>query len=186
MNVYDFDDTIYDGDSTFDFVKYSFTHCPKVWLYIPKITFIGLCYVLKMVDKLTFKKTLYSYFKVINNMDEFVENFVLTHMGNIKEYYLAKQKDDDLIISASPCFLVKSFCDKLGIKHVMGSNVDKYTGKYNGLNCWGEEKVRRFYEAYPDGVIDEFYSDSYSDSPLASIAKKAYIVKKDKIEAWGR
>ncbi len=30
MNVYDFDETIYDGDSTVDFVKYSNIHQPKV------------------------------------------------------------------------------------------------------------------------------------------------------------
>ena len=32
--------------------------------------------------------------------------------------------------------------------------------------------------------IEEFYSDSYSDKPMAKIANCAYIVKHDKIIPW--
>ena len=28
INLYDFDGTIYDGDSTLDFIKYTFKKCP--------------------------------------------------------------------------------------------------------------------------------------------------------------
>ena len=45
----------------------------------------------------------------------------------------------------------------------------------------GEEKVKRFYEIYPKEIIDEFYSDSYSDLPLANISKKAFLIKKGQI-----
>lgn len=34
------------------------------------------------------------------------------------------------------------------------------------------------------GKIDNFYSDSYSDSPLAEIAEKAFMVDGDKVEGW--
>ena len=66
----------------------------------------------------------------------------------------------------------------------MASNVDPYNGKYSGDNCWGEEKVRRFKEVYPKGEIDNFYSDSYSDIPLAKLAKNAYIVKGNELKKW--
>jgi phosphoserine phosphatase len=52
------------------------------------------------------------------------------------------------------------------------------------LNCHGEEKVRRYREAFGDAPIDEFYSDSYSDTPLAKLAAKAYLVKGDKRLPW--
>ena len=59
------------------------------------------------------------------------------------------------------------------------------TGKIIGENCYGEEKVKRFYEAgYNKDSIDEFYSDSLSDSPLADISKTAYIVIKEKLVPW--
>ena len=66
----------------------------------------------------------------------------------------------------------------------MASNVDKFTGKYDGVNCHGKEKVRRFYEVFPDGVIDCFYSDSLSDSPLAEISKQAVMVKNHELLPW--
>ena len=67
---------------------------------------------------------------------------------------------------------------------MIASVVDINTGKYDGLNCYHEEKVKRFRTLYPDGHIDSFYSDSYSDEPLALLAKRAYIVKGDDITDW--
>ena len=65
------------------------------------------------------------------------------------------------------------------------TNVDLNTGKIIGENCYGEEKVKRFYQAgYNKDSIDEFYSDSLSDSPLADISKKAYIVIGEKLIPW--
>ena len=66
----------------------------------------------------------------------------------------------------------------------MASRVDIRTGVYDGLNCHGEEKVRRFREAFPDGVIDSFYSDSYSDDPLTKLASEAWLVKGDELKPW--
>ena len=66
----------------------------------------------------------------------------------------------------------------------MASPVDPKTGKTIGLNCHGEEKVRRFREVYGDAQIDEFYSDSLHDTPLAKEAKRAFLVKKDEILPW--
>ena len=184
MNVYDFDDTIYDGDSTADFVKYSFIHRPKTLICLPKIAFVGLLYGLHIVDKMVFKKTLYSYFKYIKDMDAFVDEYVEKHLKNIKLWYCDQHRNDDVVISASPLFIVKRFCDKINIKNCMASNVDPYTGKYDGENCWGPEKVKRFYARYPQGIIDNFYSDSYSDDPLAQLAKKAFLVKGNDIKNW--
>ena len=37
---------------------------------------------------------------------------------------------------------------------------------------------------YDKDSVEEFYSDSYSDKPMANLAKHAYIVKKNKVEVW--
>ena len=47
------------------------------------------------------------------------------------------------------------------------------TGLYDGLNCHGEEKVRRMRELYPDAEIEQFYSDSLHDTPLARLARRS-------------
>jgi phosphoserine phosphatase len=52
------------------------------------------------------------------------------------------------------------------------------TGRVNGLELSGEEKLRAYRERFGDAPIDEFYSDSRRDAPLAALAKRAFIVKK--------
>ena len=80
--------------------------------------------------------------------------------------------------------MLEPICATLGIGYLMASKVDPHTGIYSGVNCHGKEKVRRFYERFPDGKIDEFYSDSYSDAPLAAIAEKAFLVKGTELKNW--
>ena len=90
---------------------------------------------------------------------------------------------DDLVISASPEFLLKPLEETLHIT-VIASRVSPIDGKTTGENCYHAEKVRRFREQYPDGTIEEFYSDSYSDEPLALLAEKAYIVDGETLIDW--
>lgn len=94
-------------------------------------------------------------------------------------------KDTDLIISASPDFLILPICKRLNVRGI-ASKVNPQTGELLGPNCRGEEKVKRFNEVYPNETIDDFYSDSLSDLPLASIAHHAYLVKNQKICSWPR
>lgn len=184
MNVYDFDETIYDGDSTRDFVFYAMRYRPKVLLSLPKQGFYGILFLLKMMDKTVFKEKFYSFFKHIDDMDEFVDEFVESHMNAIKPWYLAQHEENDVIISASPEFLLKGFCERLNIKYLIASKVDPKTGKYDGLNCYHSEKVVRFRQQFKIEDITAFYSDSYSDSPMAEISPKAYLVKGDLISKW--
>ena len=88
-----------------------------------------------------------------------------------------------MIISASPEFLLKPICKKLGIKYLIASRVDPSTGMYLGENCYGEEKVRRFKKQF-DTKPEEFYSDSLSDAPMANIAEKAFLVDDDILIPW--
>ncbi len=184
MNVYDWDDTIYRGDSTVDFVFYLFKHYPKSLCNLPRIIFYGLGYALKITPKLKFKENLYHMFVYVKDMDKAVDDFTSTHLNHVKEWYKEQQKEDDVVISASPEFLISSFCKKVNIHTCMASQVDPYTGKYNGLNCHGKEKVRRFREVFGEAKIEEFYSDSYSDTPLAEISERAFIVKDDERTVW--
>ncbi len=184
MNVYDFDDTIYRGDSTVDFIKYNLMKKPKVWLSVPRQLVYGFLYVLRLVPKKVFKENVFSSFKYIDSMEQHLEQFVDDHMCNIKPFYYKQQKEDDCVISASPSFLVEAFCRRLNIGSVLASPVSMMDGTYHGENCWGDEKVRRYDEQYQRSDIDEFYSDSLSDTPLAMIAKTAYLVKGDVISPW--
>ena len=183
MNVYDFDKTIYHGDSTVNFYKYCIRKKPSVLKYIPRQLWAFFMYFIKAYDKTTMKEKFYCFLNGIDDIDSLVENFWEKNMFKIKEWYLKCKKDSDVIISASPEFLLKFPCSKLNI-NLIASKVDKNTGIYDGKNCFGKEKVLRFREIYKESTIENFYSDSLSDTPLALIAQKAYIVNGNVISEW--
>lgn len=183
MNVYDFDKTIYDGDCTEDFIKYCLQRKPSLLKYSFKIGFNFLRWQTHTLAKDKFKETVYLILQDIPDIDAWIADFWYRNAYKVKPFYLKQQKKDDVVISASPEFLINYICQQLKIVS-FASKVDRHTGKYEGVNCYGQEKVRRFYEAYPQGEIDQFYSDSYSDEPLAKLAKEAYIVQKNKLILW--
>jgi HAD superfamily phosphoserine phosphatase-like hydrolase len=186
MNVYDFDGTIYDGDSTVDFWGFSLKRHPKAMLHLfPTIGALAL-YAARFIDKTAFKQRFYGFLKAIPDIEGEVCDFWDKHEGKIKLWYLAQKKADDLIISASPYFLLKPICDKLGVR-LIASMVDAHTGVYDGVNCHGEEKVRRFRGEHPpteSDAIEAFYSDSHADDPMAKTAAKAYFVRGNNITPW--
>ena len=69
---------------------------------------------------------------------------------------------------------------------LLASRVDKHTGATSGENCWGTEKVKRLHKAFPNVTIRNFYSDSYSDDPLAQLADAAFLVKGETLQPWER
>ena len=184
MNVYDFDNTILRGDSTARFFAYCLAHYPKMWLDIPAQAVNGLLFLLKIRKKQDFKQRMLGFLRCIDDVDAAVEVFWRKNFKRIKPFYAETHRPDDVVISASPIFLIQPACDKLGISCAMGSPVDKRTGIFHGPNCHGQEKVRRFYEVFPDGKIDTFYSDSHSDDPLAALAARAVMVKGERLTDW--
>ena len=186
MNVYDFDETIYDGDSTVDFFRYCLIHHPAMAITLPNTGINFLIYFARLQSKTRTKQQMYRFLRYIGDTEKVVRDFWGSHLKNIKPWYLERlQRDDDVVISASPEFLIRPACELIGIKTAMASVVDRHTGVYNGKNCWGEEKVRRFYQAFGEGTaIDTFYSDSLSDAPLARLASEAFIVRGDELIPW--
>lgn len=184
MNVYDFDKTIYDGDSTVDFYFYCMKKFPRIVICIPLQLLAMIKYKSKIIDKTKMKEKFYCFFKLVPDLDIEVKKFWSENEHKIKRWYIENKKDNDVIISASPEFLLQEICQKIGVKYLIASRVEIKTGKYMGVNCYGEEKVARFREKFPNEYIDEFYSDSYSDEPLAKIAKSSFIVSQNSIRKW--
>ena len=182
--LYDFDKTIYDGDSSFDFFLFCILKKPILITYIPKMAFAIIMYKLKIIDKTKMKTKLFSFLKRINNVDNYVQLFWDKNENKIKKFYIEKEHNKDIIISASPEFLLKPIAKKYMIKDLIGTTMDKKTGIIEGKNCWGEEKVKRFSKKYDKKNIHEMYSDSYSDLPLLKLAEKSYIIKKNVITEY--
>ena len=70
----------------------------------------------------------------------------------------------------------------MGVKNYIGTTIDAELGKITRI-CLRENKIKAFFERYPNGEIESFYTDSpENDFPLIEIAQNAYVVKGDKIE----
>lgn len=180
MNVYDFDNTIYDGDSTLDFYKYCLLHYPKIIICLPRQVMAAFMYLLKQIDKTSFKEEFYCFLQKLQDVESIVTTFWNKNEHKIKKWYIDQHENADVVISASPYFLLKEICDRIEIKHLIASNVNPVTGKYIGMNCYGEEKARRFISEI-GGTVDQFYTDSPSDLPMMKLAATSYMVNGTKI-----
>ena len=113
-------------------------------------------------------------------MDKDIEEFWNKEEKNIK-IDLMKDKNNIVIISASPEFLLEPISKKLKIEKLIATRVNKKNGKFMSKNCHDKEKVKRLNEEYSNYIINEFYTDSQSDRYIAEISEKSFLVKKDKI-----
>lgn len=182
MNIYDFDNTIYEGDTGVDMMLYGFKKYP---LKVIKCVIRGLK-LKKKYNSLNIsevKEEFFSFLYEIKDLNKFIESFIDSHMKNIKPWYKNQQKENDTIISASYDLWINPFCERLGIKNIICTKVDD-KGKIIGENCKGEEKVKRFREEFPNVEVLESYSDSSTDIPMLLLAKKPFIVDGNKIKPY--
>lgn len=180
INGYDFDETIYDGDSSVDFYFYCLKRNKRVLLQFPVQLWGLILYLFHIIDKNKFKERLFSYLKRVDDIDTYIKDFWKEKKKNIKKWYFNQHEKSDIIVSASPEFLLKPLEKELDVK-IIGSVVDKKTGKFLKKNCHDYEKVKRFNKESKNKKLKAFYSDSMSDKPMMEIAKEAYLVKKNKI-----
>ena len=185
MNVYDFDKTIFHPDSSVSFFLYCLRHYPRQVL---KAAIPSLVQAVNYVcsgkqDAKKLKEALFSFLNRIEDVEGAVDRFWDLHFCQIEPWYLEQKKKDDLIISASPEFLLKPAAERLGVA-LIATRMNPYTGKISGKNCHDYEKCRRFSELYSADEIDEFYSDSLCDAPMAKIAGKAFLVNHTDRAVW--
>ena len=184
INAYDFDNTIYDGDSTIDFYFYCLKRNYKI-IFLIFIQLYGLLmYLLGIKDKDFLKEKFFCFLKYFDNIDDVVKDFWSIKDKKIKKWYLEVKKTNDVIISASPEFLLKPIAKKLNVSNLIATKVNPNTGKYESKDCSREEKVNRLKEKLGSKKINNFYSDSHSDDAMAKISKNAFYVKRNDISRW--
>lgn len=185
MNVYDFDNTIYDGESCLDFFFWLMKKDRSLLKFMPKMLFAfakykrGKVTVQEVFDK--YAPYVQRYIRKNPEIFSDTSEFWDSHIKNIKPFYSVLHKPDDLIITASPEATVREICSRLGISNYICSLIDEETGRITRM-CMRNEKVKAFFEEYPGQKIECFYTDSpKNDMPLIEISEHAFIVKGNKI-----
>ena len=184
MNVYDFDNTIYDGESMVDFLLFCLSKNKKYSYCLPKLMYPALLYKLNRlsIEEITKIASSMSHLIVKNKdqAEELIVEFWKKYSYKLKKDFLSKIKEEDIIITASPYQLINGIKDKLKTSNIIASRLDLETGKLEFL-CYKDNKLIALKKQYPSVQIDKFYTDSLSDISLINSAKEAYLVKKRKL-----
>jgi phosphoserine phosphatase len=177
VDVFDFDQTIYNGDASRDFLVFCLRTQPGAWRELPRQAWAAGLFAVGLLSRDRFKERSFAVLKRLPDPAAVVDEFWGRHRGKLAPWYTAQRQASDVIISASPEFLLAPVIAELGGR-LIGTRMDPTTGLIDGYNCRGEEKVRRLRAAEPDAVVDRAYSDSLTDLPILRLARRPYIVRK--------
>lgn len=184
MRVFDFDNTIYDGESVLDFYFFSIKYKPVVIKYIFVVLYEFLRYkwgltTLSRLDEVASKYAT-EYANEFDDIDKVVNDFWDKNIKKIKPWYTPQP--DDLLLTASFNIIMDELCRRTGIKRCICSIFNREDNSVTYLNFSGNKK-ETFQKKYgEDTIIDKFYTDHKFDKPMFSISKEVYLVKGNKIK----
>lgn len=150
---------------------------PKLYFtYFPKVMFNLAEYKSGKIQNHLMQRKLFSFLTMVDDFDVQIEKFWNKYEKRISAWYLAQKKPDDLIISASPTCIIEPIAKRLGVQF-MASEYDREYGVFLDNLMYAKEKAKYITDhGFP--VIENFYSDSLADTPLALLADHAHLVTK--------
>lgn len=195
LAIFDVDFTLTSKETLLQFYKFMIKKNPKFIIYIPRVVFSGLFYILKINDEKKTKEIFTRFIKGIREEDmeitvkEFYSEVLskIIYVDSIKMIKKLKKEGYKIIlISASPEFYLMSLYNIKEVDKVIGSTIRTEQGVYEnrmeGENCKGEEKVKRLMMYLKENNIkvdfknSYMFSDSLSDLPLFNLVGNPYLI----------
>lgn len=176
MNVYDFDGTIFPGDCSIGFALWCMKRYPKLWIsFFPGMMKTLIMHKAGKIPNYLLQRRMFSYLTMIDDFEIQIEKYWDKNEKKISAWYLAQKRPDDLIISASPDCIIGPIAKRLGVNY-MATEFDREYGIFLNNLMYAKEKAKYIIDhGFP--MIENFYSDSLADTPLALCAEKAHLVK---------
>ena len=120
------------------------------------------------------QRKFFGYLTLIDDFEVEIERYWDKNEKKIAAWYLAQKKPDDLIISASPVCIIEPIAKRLGVNFI-ATEFDREYGVFVNNMMYAREKAKYIIDhGFP--MIENFYSDSLADTPLALCAEKAHLV----------
>ena len=175
MNVYDFDGTIFYSDCSIGFARWCMARRPKLLAtWLPGLVKSLVLYKAEKIPNHLLQRRMFAYLTQIDDFDVQIERYWDKYENRISSWYLAQKRPDDLIISASPACIIGPIAKRLGVNFI-ASEFDREYGVFVNNLMYAREKARYILDhGFP--TIENFYSDSLADTPLALLAEKAHLV----------
>ena len=198
LSVYDFDKTIYNGETLNDFYRFYLIKKPwKIYTVIFQLWYF-LLYVLKIINLEKLKENFLRFLNGENTgeLKKLIREFWEKKESKInlwvKDEILKNKKETEILvaISASPTFLIIDRLKLMGFDVVIGTDFlfenTKFHSHITSKNCKNYEKVKRMDKWAENNNIQysiiNFYSDSIADKPLFDLAENKYWIKKGILE----
>ncbi|MEI9956288.1 MAG: HAD-IB family phosphatase [Ferruginibacter sp.] len=185
---FDFDGTIYNGDSLIDFIYFAKGNI-RATLGLIVLSPFSVLYIIKFISAQKLKEIWLTYFfkgmpyekiKVLGN--DFTEEIDKRIKASaLKEIKWHQENGNDIyLVSASLDIWLKNWCSnkKIGLissKLLIEHNM--VTGKLKGKNCNGLEKSIQIKEAVDLKLYDEVfvYGDTNGDKSMIELGTKKYF-----------
>ena len=186
LDIYDFDGTLYDGDSTVDFWRFCVRRQPSLLVYLPVQLWGVFGMKLHLLPPEKGKSLFFAFLRRLRQPDTCVTAFWAAHRDRLAGWFAPLPEATTVVISASPAFLVRAVCEQAGAQEVLATDMDSATGRIRGRNCKGAEKVRRLHERFGEAVtVRSMYTDSVrADAPLLALAQRRFLVKHGRVTEW--
>jgi len=190
--VFDFDGTITRKDTLLEFIKFSKGNC-RFYLGFLLFSPLLVAMKLKIYPNWKAKQKLFSYFYKDISIEQFnewgngfsAEIDKIVRQKAIETIKSHKEKGVKvIIISASVENWIKPWAKKTGIDIILATKIETdknglLTGKFLTKNCYGQEKVNRLLEVFPNRNNYKFivYGDSRGDKELIEFADEGFYNK---------
>ncbi len=192
--LYDFDGTLYKGDTSLDFCFYVYRKKILRSILFPYQVLLFFTYLVGWLSVEKFKEKFYVFLKGISpfELDALLEEFWGKHFPVKFNHELlqiiGKQKKDQIkivCVSASPALFMEPLLKKSGIDLIIGTELvfENRTYRIKGKNCRGYEKVRRLMKEFDlDQVkIVQAYGDNKYDIPMLGLANESFLIVRGKV-----
>lgn len=201
--LFDFDGTLSTKDSLFPFLRFALGTAGLIRTCLTASPWL-IGYGLRLISNNAAKERLLSIAfrgEELSSLQEKGREFartILPHMlrpdmmARLAQYQ--KAGCHCVLVSASLDLYLQPWAGMVGIDEVLCSSLSRneagrVTGRFHGLNCHGEEKVRRIEQFLEAQVADRpsailAYGDTRGDIPMMKLADRAWWVRPHKIEPF--
>ena len=107
MNGYDFDKTIFHGNSVRRFCIFCCVRLPYLWLLLPELLLAVILYGLKIIGKDAFLRMLEVFVLFVPCKKRFVNKFWDKNFKHVKSWYLQTKQPDDSFGRCLHCFSLR-------------------------------------------------------------------------------
>lgn len=188
LALFDFDGTLTRKDSLPDFIRFA-VGTPRMLVGAVRMVPVLFAYGAKIVDNGSAKEKVLSHFFSgweMNHLEAIGTNYAVSRIPRIlragaleRIEWHCGEEHVVAVVSASPGIWLKAWTDSQGIQLICTRLEEKdgrFSGRYDGVNCHGVEKVRRIRECFDLGSFERIYAygDTQGDRPMLELADEAF------------